>query len=321
MNKKVLIVGLFLVVVLAGIFWFFRQSEDRVGDEYAEDIVYMEETAVRPTWITRDPNANSGPWNQDLSIATSTDGVNFTGEKLFVPHAGVANLLYTKDGELISTFQYFSFKSEEMFDVIAYSISDDGGETWSPVKKVEFSGFGQVGAGGPNPVDPTLVQLEDGSFRLYFTFESPSDGAPQLYSAVSDTIDGVFESEGKQLTTSEMILDPAVAKLGDVWHHYTTYHGGQKNGQYRNVHSVSATGTNFEQKEDVLLDMNMLGNVIVDSGKLVFYGSGDRGVEYAISTDGYAWSVDGATNLQGADPGIAKLPSGKYVIVYTTFGN
>ena len=286
-----------------------------------ENIVYMKETAARPIWITRDPNADSGPWNQDLSISTSTDGVNFTEGKLFIPHAGVANLLNTAEGKLVATFQYFSFKNEAMFDVIAYSISEDDGETWSSVKKIQFSGLSRVGAGGPNPVDPTLVQLEDGKFRLYFTYETPSDGAPQLYSAISDSIDGQFENEGKQLTTTDMVLDPAVGKLDEIWHHYTTIHGGKKNGKYRNMHSISATGTDFERKEDILLDINMLGNVIVDDGELVFYGNGDVGIEYATSSDGYTWNTEGSLNLQGADPGIAKTSSGKYVIVYTTFGN
>ncbi len=287
-----------------------------------EDIVFQEETADLPTWISNDPKRNSdGPWFESLYMATSDDGMNFSGEKLFIPHAGVANLINTSDDRLIATFQYFSYTNQDLFDVICYAVSQDDGESWTPVRKINFSGLNIEGPGGPNPVDPTLVELSDGTFRLYFTFQKPGeDQFPQMYSAVADDVDKIFKSEGRQLTTSDMILDPAVVYFEGVWHHYTTKHEDEPgSANFSNVHSVSDSGTSFEREDDIDLSMSLLGDVIEIDGGLRFYGT-NNGVMSAFSTDGYEWEMDTGTRVDGADPGVAELSDGSYVILYTGMG-
>ncbi len=51
-------------------------------------------------------------------------------------------------------------------------------------------------------------------------------------------------------------------------------------------------------------------------GKLSFYGSGN-GVQSATSTDGFEWNMDQGSRVDGADPGIVKLPDGSYLLIYT----
>jgi|GEM_PF-1119500 len=293
-------------------------TEDTASLEpQTEDIVYQQETAPMPEWISSGPNADTGPWNEDVYIAYSEDGTTFTENKLFVPHAGVANLWLTTDGALIATMQYFSFTNEAYFDKIAYTVSEDNGLTWSTLTEIQFEGLHEPTKGGPNAVDPTLVQLPDGTFRLYFTFESPGDGFPQLYSAAADTIDEVFVNEGKQLTIDEIVLDPTVIYFDGTWHHYTTTQNPPQNNTLTNVHSTSATGLDFTRQEDIVLPMSMLGGVIAEGDMLRFYGCWN-GIKSATSTDGFTWTMDPGTRVdQGADPGIAKLPDGSYVMVYT----
>ncbi|MFQ6003425.1 MAG: exo-alpha-sialidase, partial [Candidatus Zixiibacteriota bacterium] len=251
-----------------------------------------------------------------IYLVRSDDGLTFTDERLFVHHGGVPNLLLTRDNKSIATFQYFSFEHEEMFDVIAYTVSEDFGKTWSKVNKIYFEGLPTIGFGGPNPVDPTLVELENGSFRLYFTYHTPGRKYPGLYSAISDALDTPFKSEGPQLETDKMILDPAVVYFNGLWHHYTVRHGEEKDGKSVNVHSISTDGKNFELQDDILLKFQLLGQVIEDGGRLRFYGSGD-GVQSATSSDGYIWTEDSGRRVMGADPGIAKLPDGRYLMIYT----
>ena len=258
----------------------------------------------------------SAPWDGAVYMSTSADGLSFSGEKLFIDRAGVPNLLFTSDNRLIATFQYFSFKNQDMFDVIAYTVSEDLGKTWSTVNKIYFTGLGKTGPGGPNPVDPTLVELDDGSYRLYFTYHAPGEKFPGLYSARSQALDEPFLSEGPQLKTEKMILDPAVINYGGIWHHYTVRHDERAAGGFVNVHSTSDTGLNFMLQDDIVLDMQFLGQVIEDNGKLRFYGSGD-GVKSAVSKDGYGWAMDPGTRTAGADPGVAKLPDGTYLMIYT----
>ena len=70
--------------------------------------------------------------------------------------------------------------------------------------------------GWANPVDPSVVLLEDGQFRLYFT-SGPREGGsqPSTYSALSN--DGVhFTVEpGVRFQADGMVLDPNVLRAGD----------------------------------------------------------------------------------------------------------
>jgi hypothetical protein len=161
-----------------------------------------------------------------------------------------------------------------------------------------------------------LVQLEDGSYRLYYTYHPPGKKYPGLYSAHSDTLDTPFKSEGPQLETNKMILDPAVIYFNGAWHHYTVRHNEKSGGKFVNVHSTSTDGQNFKLQDDIPLEFQFLGQVIEDKGTLRFYGSGD-GVESATSSDGYIWTKDPDRRTLGADPGIAKLPDESYLMIYT----
>jgi len=282
--------------------------------EYA---VYRKETAGLPAWIKDDPKKkNKGPWYQSLYMAFSNDGINFGEAKLFLEHAGVADLLMTRENKLIATFQYFSYTNKDLFDVIAYTVSTDYGNTWSSVKPLKVEGTGTAAC------DPTLVELEDKTFRLYFTCQEPKDKYPQLYSAAGDSIEGGFVSEGVQLETDFMTLDPAVAWYNGLWHHYTVKHdegqnqGKEKPGKFVAIHSTSSTGLDFELAEDILLDMGFLGNVIGVEDGLRFYS----GQKSAFSNDGYAWKIESGERLKGADPGIARLPDGTFIAIYTSMG-
>jgi hypothetical protein len=294
------------------------ETEGKVAEEkketvYEEDMIFKKEGAPVPSWIKDDPmKENKGPWYQSLYMAVSQDGLNFTGQKMFIEHSGVANLILTSDNKLVATFQYFSFVNRDMFDVIAYAVSDDYGSTWSSVKTVEITGLG-IGA---NPVDPTLVQLDDETFRLYFTYYKHGDKYPQLFSARGDSIESEFISEGQQLITDNMVLDPAVVKFNGIWHHYTIKGGAQLGGEpddFINIHSISESGLDFKLVDDIKIDMGMLGDVIEDEGGLRFY----NGSESAFSDDGYNWIIDSGERVKGADPGISKLPDGSYIIIYT----
>ena len=276
-----------------------------------EDMVYQGETAPAPPWIPANVGGGT-PWFDDLQIATSGDGLNFDNNRLFLPHAGVGNLLLTRNNILIASFQYFSYTNEELFDRIAYAVSEDFGRTWSPVRPMNI----EVPDPGPHPVDPTLVQLSDGGFRLYFTFHQRGDEFPQLFSAQSDTIDGLFRWEGKQLSTEQLILDPAVIFFNNVWHHYTTSHEAPKNGIVNNVHSISSDGLNFVRQDDIAIEMSFLGNLVEVYGGLRFYG----GQSSAFTTDGYHWEMEPGNRGLGGDPGVVALPDGSYLAVFTDVG-
>lgn len=277
------------------------------------DVVYKTDNTPKPIWVP--PEEKGSPWMGAIYLAKSEDGLSFSDEKLFVHRAGVPNLLLTKD-KLIATFQYFSFVHQEMFDVIAYTVSEDFGETWAPVKKVNIQNPCMIPRHKCN--DPSLVELEDGSLRLYMAHNAGLSGgllSPDLYSVKAASMEGPWEDEGPQLNAAGMI-DPAVVYFKGKWHHYTVKADSGNGRIYENIHTVSEDGYDFVRQSDIILEFGFLGAAVEDNGRLRFYGTGN-GVESATSLDGYTWTVDSGKRVDGADPGIAKLPDETYLMVYT----
>ncbi len=248
-------------------------------------------------------------------MTTSSDGLTFEEGTFVLEHAGVPNLLLTSSGTLILTYQLFSFEDEEMFDVIAYSTSEDDGKTWTDPQKITFENLPAAVGSGKVPMDPTLVETEDGALRLYFTYHAKGAQKPALYSATAD--DGEISSsfvveETPALSVDAMLLDPAVVLFDGNWHHYTWQMESDDN-----YHSVSDDGLSFTLEENINLPMDFLGQVIAVDDGLRFYGTG-KGVVSAFSSDGYSWEMDDGTRIQGADPGVQELEDGTFVMVYTS---
>ncbi len=269
---------------------------------------------------TQDPQdwypTQKGPWDGHLALARSSDGLAFDGAETLFEQSGVPNLLKLDDGSLVLTYQYFSKESQDAFDVIAYSLSNDEGDTWSETAIVEFEGLPEPLDAAKKPMDPTLVQLEDGRLRLYFTYHAAGEKTAALYvaTAKNDDMTSTFEvKESPALQVDQNLLDPAVVFFDGTWHHYSWRMDSEAN-----YHSTSEDGLTFTLQEDVTLPMDFLGQVIPYEEGLRFYGTGPQGVTSAFSEDGFTWEIDQQGIVQGADPGVQKIEEGAYVMVYTS---
>lgn len=258
-----------------------------------------------------------GPWNGVISLATSTDGLNFEYKEQVFEKAGVPNLLQLQSGELVLTYQYFSDTDEDMFDVIAYSVSEDSGATWSEPEIVDFGNLPEPLDEAKAPMDPTLVQLEDGRLRIYFTYHAKENKTAVLYSATTDDddIESTFtvNSTPALVVPDVFLLDPAVTYFDGLWHHYSW-----QDGSDNNYHSTSEDGLSFTLQDEISLPMDFLGQVIPFEDGLRFYGTGKGSVVSAFSSDGYTWEIDKENIIQGADPAVQELESGDYIMVYTS---
>tara|TARA_Y100000310_G_scaffold203527_1_gene203759 strand:- start:1948 stop:2853 length:906 start_codon:yes stop_codon:yes gene_type:complete len=262
-------------------------------------------------------------WQGNLYMSTSDDGVTFNEKELFVEHAGVPNLLLTSEGLLIATFQYFDPYDEDIFDVIAYKISEDNGESWSNTKILEFEGLPELSSVWRKvnaAVDPTLIELEDGSLRLYFTYQSDEDEYARMASAKAEDIFSPFVyEEGVRLALEgRHLLDPVIVYFEGMWHHYSWTKFEQLPELYTNIHSVSKDGLHFERQEDIIIGVNFIGQAIEEDGELLFYGQ-DKEIIIASSEDGYNWKEGESTKTSGGDPGIVKLNDGSYIMLYTRY--
>jgi hypothetical protein len=121
----------------------------------------------------------NGPWSTDVALGTSTDGLRYAfRERPVVERAGVPELVRAADGELLlfcisgaldegRASLEAGWGWEGMIGVPAYGVlqlwtSRDGGATWARDRRLTMEGFepGMV-------VDPEVIRLPDGRFRLY----------------------------------------------------------------------------------------------------------------------------------------------------------
>ena len=280
--------------------------------------------------------ANMGPWDSSIILATSTDGLIFTKEDALVEHAAVPNLFMTANGDVIATYQYFVEDGEVTIDgAIAYSLSKDQGKTWTDPAIVTIEGLPEANSGPTDPsyifvtraVDPTLVELSDGSLRLYFTYQEEGEDQPHMNSAINTDgdISGTFTyEEDSGLSADGPIIDPSVIFFDGIWHHFTWTRKDNENNEaiqstdLENYHSISDDGLTFTFQDKITLDMSFLGGVVATDDGLRFYGTGNGGVVSAFSPDGYNWEMDEGVRTQGGnDPGITRLEDGTYLLLYT----
>ncbi len=258
-----------------------------------------------------------GPWDGDLWLLESTDGVRFKKKNKLLEGGGVPTLIADRKGRLIAAYQWFPKDRSDAFDRIAVSVSEDQGKSWTEPKPIAIEGFPEEMI---RPCDPTLVELEDGRFRIYFTTDRKKSGkkgwaAASIHSAVSgDAMAYRYEPEARFAVEGEMVIDCAVARLGNEWHLYSPVQ--EKAG--RGYHAVSQDGLQFDRRKDVTLDTRgtWLGCAITTDKGLRFYGSGLA----ATSADGEAWRLDRDAGYEGADPGAARTTDGRWLMLATVFG-
>ncbi|MBI4612229.1 MAG: exo-alpha-sialidase [Planctomycetes bacterium] len=276
--------------------------------------------APAPAQRSRGP----GPWDGDLWLLESDGGIEFGSARQVVRGVGVPTLIADRSGRLVALFQWFPEDREDAFDRVAVSFSEDSAKSWSDPRPIVIDEFPRELL---RPCDPTVVELQDGRFRLYFTSatkgarwpsKDPREAVPGIYSAISeDAIRWRFEPGVRLAVEGEPVIDCAAARLGKTWHLYSPV----QDVEGRAYHAVSEDGLAFERRPDVSLPVrgSWLGCAVAVEGALRFYGSGGgRGGWSATSRDGEDWELDeGASRELGADPGVARAPDGRWILVGT----
>lgn len=268
--------------------------------------------------------ADEGPWNNDIGVfRVDARSGEVTRVHTFA-RAGVSTVVRLEGGDLLAAFQWFPDGEGERkngFDRIAVSRSKDGGTTWSAPRTAEIKGLQDHERA---PFDPTLVALPDGRVRLYVTRATrPGDGGakPRIGSAISRDGERFEIEKGMRLAVDgEPVIDCAVTRFGPVWHLFAPI---QKSAG-KAYHAVSDDGLQFTRVADVASDANQrwLGAVVAVDGAMHFYGTSDRGIWCARSSDGVQWNAPqpghaAAPRVPGADPGVVFLPNGDAIVTAT----
>ncbi len=270
-----------------------------------------------------------GPWTRDLHFRWSKDGSTFSEAKTFVERSGVPSVIQDANGRLIAVFQWFPEKNVEAFDKIAVMFSDDVGITWTKPKLIVVNGATwtslqpsqQIKAGSyTRPYDPTIVQLADGRFRLYFTSNPTGNKDRIIYSAISDdAITYTLEAGERMNTADDVNYDVAVLLLGDTWHLTTPGPGGPGKAH----HATSSDGLTFVEQALIGGDksFNWTGNLVAYDKGMRFYGSSRNGLWWAYSKDGKDWTnptlIQGGGS-QGGDPTVVQVADDRFLMIYVS---
>jgi len=160
----------------------------------------------------------------------------FFGEgKLFVERGGVPCIIRDARAGSAPVFQWFPADREEAFDKVAVVFSTDDGKTWDEAEPIRVKDLPE---NYQRPFDPTLVQLDDGRYRFYFTSHTRGNNRPAIYSAIgSDGIHYSFEPGVRLADEGRHVVDCSVARLGQSLAHVSRpWQGGKARGYHGGVH-------------------------------------------------------------------------------------
>lgn len=198
-----------------------------------------------------------------------------------------------------------------------YLAEKDPSGFWKRGKKVLLNG--QFNG---NAVDPDVIKLDDGRYRLFYYkgyFVSPPPPnytTHEIYSAISN--DGInFTEEGKAFE-SDNITDPTVIKLNDGTYLMACVKGSL------DIFAKSSDGKNFTATGVTIQNGGIPELVRLDDGLVRLFYNGPGGIVSSRSTDnGTTWIKENGARLSFnggvADPSVIKRNDGKWYMIVKGF--
>lgn len=267
------------------------------------------------------------PQDRDVLVHRVTPGGEVTHIATF-ERSGVPCIVSLGGDRLMAAHQWFPADIPEQFDHIAVHFSEDGGQTWGEPTPIEVQG---LPVRTRFPFDPTIVRLDDGRLRMYFTSMQGrimSQSTPWIGSAISsDGIRWTFERGRRFEVEGSPTIDCAVARLGATWHMIVPFKDKERAGAY---HAQSRDGLLFDRQPDLApigLGKQWLGCLVARQDTLRFYGTSiikqlsvaarNAGLWTADLQQDGSWKAGPSLKVPGADPGVVELEDGTLVVVTT----
>jgi len=255
----------------------------------------------------------AGPFTHQVLSASSPDGLTWTHDGVvLLEHASVPCAIVMPDGNL----RIYYVDASQIPETANCAESTDGGATFQAL------GLHIAGLTSEKAVDPSIVRLKNGRYRLYYygaTGDPGADGTHYVRSAISG--DGVaFVEEGPALAYDGLV-DPDVFKAGDRWlmfvfsltDHTTVVAESRKGRKFRKVRPLGLDG------------YGTTAPVRLDDGSFRLYAFDQRNqrtIVSFVSTDGLAWTPEPGVRLEApagkeiTDPQVVRLPDGSWKMVF-----
>lgn len=283
-----------------------------------------------------------------ILLAKSNDALNFTRlDQVISDRASVPDLMIDKDGNIRLYYIQVACKEQNLKNTPVLAISYDQGQTWV-YKRLKIEAPSQAAkckepGGTPPPVDPDVILMPDGSYRLYATCPNTSASQETPMTFVFFSEDGINFKDAKPTFTPQggRALDPVVIKIDSQWH---LFNGDEKGGT---LEAVSDDGITFTEKDQFCPFKFTFNNkqkcyIIGDTLTLtdptryriyLFGNTPDEGIKSIISDNGTDWQMEQETgqyilNIDAnssteyhelASPTVAKLKDGSYLMAYESF--
>ena len=287
-------------------------------NEFSGDLIPKSGRGIAPA------NARgSGPWTTRAMLATSTNGLDFRRLHFVLSdQAGVPNV--TVDHEQRARVYYVDFGNG---NILACAVQRDMNSLTNWIyRHVRVSGLPVRQAAAP--VDPSVVLLADGRYRLYFMQAAP---LPSFYSAISSNGFDFVKEDGVRFSAEpQPCFDPVVLKTEDGWRLW-----GGPDGKFS---ARSSDGLRFNSTGEFRVEnarfMPWSAVALPKSGGYRLYGNflgpgeWSGGVSSVFSRDGKTWqrepgirlSLDGSRypleSRVSPDNGCALLSNGTWLMAY-----
>jgi hypothetical protein len=266
---------------------------------------------------------NLGPWATRVMLAESDDGLTFTRTGgIVADQGGVPNIIVDNEGRTrmyYQAWQQYGTENGNDGNFMAFAIRKDETSPWYYHKVILNKTY------APPAVDPSMVLLQNGYYRLYYMADL-GNFTLRILSATSSNLGLIFkQDDDERLAPDDPVFDPMVLKVSNGW-----LMVAGPDGEYS---ATSDDGLLFTEIGPFEVDRRRFhawAGVELPGGGYRLYGYfiDDGGLTSVSSTDGVTWQEDPGYRLteSGADPkteagflndvGVAVLPDGTFLMAY-----